>query len=43
MANPDTPAPTYFVFGTAAFIGRTVVIRICCLRGHGTATEFDKF
>ena len=43
MANPDTPAPTYFVFGTAAFIGRTEVTRICCLRGHGTATEFDKF
>jgi len=43
MANPDMPAPIYFVLGTAAFIGRTAPIWICRLRGHGTATEFDKF
>jgi hypothetical protein len=43
MANPDTPAPTYFALGTAAFIDRTGITRICCCRGHGTATEFDKF
>jgi hypothetical protein len=43
MANPDTPAPTYFALGTAAFIGCTGISGICCFRGHGTVAEFDKF
>jgi hypothetical protein len=43
MANPDTPAPTYFALGAATFIGRTGISGICCFRGHGTVAEFDKF